>query len=115
MVEPDTGLITDTRLTPAAGAANSDAAIGIDLLAGDDTVAGPVQVLGDSVYGTGEALAALVKAGHLPVIKPWPLRPADPRRGEAGGQELDRTPSMAAKAAAMATPQRRVGARRGWG
>jgi hypothetical protein len=76
VVEPDTGLITDTRLTPAAGAPNSDAAIGVDLLAGDDTVAGPVQVLGDSAYGTGEALAALGRAGHLPVIKPWPLRPA---------------------------------------
>ena len=76
VVEPDTGLITDTRLTPAAGAANSDAAIGVDLLAGDDTVTGPVQVLGDSAYGTGEALDALDKAGHTPVIKPWPLRPA---------------------------------------
>jgi hypothetical protein len=76
VVEPDTGLVTDTRLTPAAGAANSDAAIGVDLLAGDDTVAGPVQVLADSAYGTGEALDALDKAGHTPVIKPWPLRPA---------------------------------------
>jgi Transposase DDE domain len=35
-----------------------------------------VQVLGDSAYGTGEALDALGRAGHLPVIKPWPLRPA---------------------------------------
>jgi hypothetical protein len=78
VVEPDTGLITDIRLTQAAGAANSDAAIGIDLLADDDTVTGPVQVLGDSAYGTGEALEALDKAGHLPVIKPWPLRPAVP-------------------------------------
>ena len=76
VVEPDTGLITDTRLTPAAGAANSDAAVGVDLLAGDATFAGPVQVLGDSAYGTGEALDALAGAGHTPVIKPWPLRPA---------------------------------------
>jgi hypothetical protein len=78
VVEPDTGLITDTRLTPAAGAAHSDAAVGVDLLAGDDTLAGPVQVLGDSAYGTGEALHALQEAGHTPVIKPWPLRPAVP-------------------------------------
>lgn len=35
-----------------------------------------MQVLGDSAYGTGEALDALDKAGHTPVIKPWPLRPA---------------------------------------
>ena len=59
VVEPDTGLITNTRLTPAAGAANSDAAVGVDLLADDDSIAGPVQVLGDSAYGTGDALAAL--------------------------------------------------------
>ena len=76
VVEPDTGLITDTRLTPAAGPANSDATIGLDLLAGDDTIAGPVQVLGDSAYGTGDALDALDESGHTPVIKPWPVRPA---------------------------------------
>jgi hypothetical protein len=84
VVEPDSGLITNTRLTPAAGPANSDAAVGIELLADDDTVAGPVQVLGDSAYGTGEALAALDRAGHTAVIKPWPLRPA-----VAGGFTVD--------------------------
>ncbi|UOY00886.1 IS1182 family transposase [Blastococcus sp. PRF04-17] len=78
VVEPDTGLITNTRLTRAAGAANTDAAVGVDLLAADDTIAWPVQVLGDSAYGTGEALAALAAAGHTPVIKPWPLKPAVP-------------------------------------
>lgn len=78
VVEPDTGLITDTALSQATGAANSDAAVGIALLAGDPTLAHgqPVEVLGDSAYGTGEALAALHEAGHEPVIKPWPLRPA---------------------------------------
>src|SRR5438270_2711828 len=84
VVEPDTGLITDTRLTPAAGPANSDAAVGIDLLAGDDSITGPVQVLADSAYGTGDALAALAHAGHTAVIKPWPLRPA-----VTGGFTLD--------------------------
>ena len=84
VVEPDTGLITATRLTGAAGAANSDAAVGIALLAADDSTTGPVEVLGDSAYGTGDALAALAAAGHLPVIKPWPLRPAVP-----GGFTLD--------------------------
>jgi hypothetical protein len=78
VVEPDTGLITATRLTAAAGQANSDATVGVALLAEDDSVAGPVEVLGDSAYGTGEALAALDRAGHRPVIKPWPLRPAVP-------------------------------------
>jgi hypothetical protein len=33
-------------------------------------------VLGDSAYGTGDALAAIERAGHTPIIKPWPLRPA---------------------------------------
>jgi hypothetical protein len=37
-----------------------------------------VQVLADSAYGTGDALAALHAAGHTPVVKPWPLRPAVP-------------------------------------
>jgi hypothetical protein len=84
VVEPDTGLITNTRLTPAAGAINSDATIGIALLVDDDSIGGPVQVLGDTAYGTGEALAALAAAGHTAVIKPWPLRPA-----VAGGFTLD--------------------------
>jgi transposase len=72
VVEPDTGIITDTALTPASGADNSDAAVGIDLLAGQDE---PVEVLGDSAYGSGEMLAAAEQAGHTPIIKPWPLRP----------------------------------------
>lgn len=75
VVEPDTGLITATQLTRAAGAANSEARIGLELLADDPTVTGPVQVLADSAYGTGEALAALQSAGHTAVIKPWLLRP----------------------------------------
>ncbi len=84
VVEPDTGLITAARLTAAAGAANSDATVGIALLAEDDSLAGPVQVLADSAYGTGDGLAALAAAGHTPVIKPWPQRPAVP-----GGFTID--------------------------
>jgi hypothetical protein len=84
VVEPDTGLITNTRLTPAAGADNTDAVVGQELLAADATVTGPVQVLGDSAYGTGDALATLQQAGHTAVIKPWPLRPVVP-----GGFTLD--------------------------
>jgi hypothetical protein len=84
VVEPDTGLITATRLTAAAGAANSDATVGVALLAEDDSATPPVQVLGDSAYGTGDALATLQQAGHIPVIKPWPLRAAIP-----GGFTLD--------------------------
>ena len=80
-VEPDTGLITGCALTPAAGPEHSDAAVGIELLAEEPD---PVEVLGDSAYGTGELLAALAEAGHTAVIKPWPLRPA-----VAGGFTLD--------------------------
>ena len=78
VVEPDTGLITNTRLTRAAGTDNTDAVVGVELLAEDATVTGPVEVLGDSAYGTGDALEALGKAGHTRVIKPWPMKPAVP-------------------------------------
>jgi Transposase DDE domain/Transposase domain (DUF772) len=74
-VEPDTGIITDCALTPASGADNSDAAVGADLLADEPA---PVQVLGDSAYGSGELLDTLQQAGHTAIIKPWPLRPAVP-------------------------------------
>jgi hypothetical protein len=84
VVEPDTGLITNTRLTRAAGSDNMDAVVGMELLADDATVAGPAEVLADSAYGTGDALAALAEAGHTALIKPWPLRPP-----VAGGFTLD--------------------------
>jgi hypothetical protein len=97
VVEPDTGLITAARLTKATGPDNSDAAVGSALLATDTTIQQPeqpeqpeqpgrsrVEVLADSAYGTGEALAALEAAGHSPVIKPWPIRPA-----VAGGFTID--------------------------
>ena len=77
------GIITDTALTPPAGPEHSDATVGIELLLHDPAGPGePVgfatgwEVLADSAYGTGEALAALQQAGHTPIIKPWPLRPA---------------------------------------
>jgi hypothetical protein len=86
VVEPDTGIVTDTALTPAAGPDNSDAAVGVALLLNaQDQPTGPTgptghgegwEVLADSAYGTGDALAALHTAGHNPIIKPWPGRPA---------------------------------------
>ena len=76
--------MTGCELTKAAGAAAADGATGIRLLAADDTITsytnsgenceGPVQVLGDSAYGTGDALAAITGAGHVPLVKPWVLR-----------------------------------------
>jgi hypothetical protein len=83
-VEPDTGLMLECALTRAGGPDTGDAVVGVALLADDDTIDGPVEVFGDSAYGTGEALHTLDRAGHTPVIKPWPLRPAVP-----GGFTLD--------------------------
>jgi hypothetical protein len=81
VVEPDTGIVTDTTLTQAAGPDNSDAAVGIGLLADAEE---QFEVLGDSAYGTGEMLDAAQTGGHTPIIKPWPLRPA-----VVGGFTLD--------------------------
>lgn len=100
VVEPTTGLFTATKLTKAAGPQSADGTVGTDLLATDTTLTPehteedeaavatdgqefparqiPVEVLADSAYGTGEALAALDEAGHTAIIKPWPLRPAVP-------------------------------------
>jgi len=85
VVEPDTGLITDTELTKASGADSSDAAIGRRLLGLDNSTeahacehasveAGRFEVLADSAYASGAMLAALQAAGHRAVIKPWPLK-----------------------------------------
>ena len=56
------------------------------LLAADDTLTAdqPVQVLGDSAYGTGDTLAAITTAGHVPLVKPWPIKAS-----VAGGFTVD--------------------------
>lgn len=77
-VRPDTGIIIDIALAAAAGADNSDAAVGVDLLLSteQDGQGERWEVLADSAYGTGDALGAIERAGHAPIIKPWPLHPA---------------------------------------
>jgi len=70
-VEPDTGLVTACALRQASGVENHEAAVGLELLAGEDP---GLEVLGDSAYGTAEARLALADAGHDAVIKPPPLR-----------------------------------------
>jgi hypothetical protein len=94
VVEPDTGIITDTRLTPAAGSDNSDATIGVELLLPDQPHADQLgtdrpsidqpgaqqpgaqgfgsgwEVLADSAYAIGDALADITRAGHTPIINP---------------------------------------------
>ncbi|KAE8762466.1 transposase [Georgenia thermotolerans] len=82
-------LATDTTLMPAptehpehaggaAGAAEAEDAPTAATGEKVPTRQVPVEVLADSAYGTGEALAALQAAGHTAIIKPWPLRPAVP-------------------------------------
>jgi DDE family transposase/transposase-like protein DUF772 len=93
--DPGTGIITDEKLTGAAGAGNSDAAVAAEFVAaeaagGDDTASsaggddgegadaggGQLTWYADSAYGTGDLRAAIAGAGHQAVIKPWPLLPA---------------------------------------
>lgn len=85
VIEPDTALVTAAALTKAAGTENSDHARGVELIAADTSIGDqPVQVLGDSAYGSGDMLAALEAAGHEAVIKPMPLNRAVP-----GGFTID--------------------------
>ncbi|MEV0284781.1 IS1182 family transposase [Kribbella sp. NPDC050820] len=79
-VEPETGIVTAAELTKASGTDAADGATGVRLLAADPTLTGeqPVDVLGDSAYGTGDALKAITDAGHTPMVKPWPTKPAVP-------------------------------------
>jgi len=87
--DPETGIITDEKLTGAAGAQNSDAAVAAEFVAaeaaaggtgGDDSdhdgAGGQLGWYADSAYGTGDLRAAIAAAGHRAVIKPWPLLPA---------------------------------------
>ena len=88
--DPETGIITDEKLTRAAGTENSDPAVAEEVLAaeaaGEDTrrsgAAGetgpgggdPLTWYGDSAYGTGDLRGAIKDAGHRAVIKPKPLQ-----------------------------------------
>ena len=103
--DPETGIITDEKLTRAAGEENSDPAVAAEFLAaetgasagaadepasgtGGQDSAGPAGTAGsggdqdeppawygDSAYGTGDLRGAIADAGHTAVIKPKPLRP----------------------------------------
>jgi IS5 family transposase len=66
-VEPETGLITATALTPANA---GDGPTGIELLTGEEP---GLQVLADSAYGSGAVRVALDEAGHSAAIKAIPL------------------------------------------
>lgn len=71
--EPQTAIITDEALTPAAGADNSDAAVAENFLGAETE---PRQWYGDSAYGTGDLRGAIQDAGHAAVIKPGPVKAA---------------------------------------
>ena len=88
-VEPETGITTACEFTKASGVGAADGATGIRLLEKDTTLAELDQdetadVLGDSAYGTGDALEAIIGAGHVPLVKPGPLKATVP-----GGFTLD--------------------------
>jgi hypothetical protein len=86
--DPETGIITDEKLTKAAGTQNSDPAVAEEFVAaetgtGDEAGGGPaggpgangdLSWYGDSAYGTGDLRDAIGKAGHRAVIKPKPLQ-----------------------------------------
>jgi hypothetical protein len=97
--DPETGIITDEKLTRACGEENSDPAVAAEFLAaqtggpGGDAPArrdgaaagdGVLAWYGDSAYGTGELRDAITAAGHRAVIKPKPVLPAIP-----GGFTID--------------------------
>ena len=77
-IEPETGLVTATKLTPANA---PDGPVGVELLTGETP---GLEVLADGAYGSGETLHAFSSAGHRRAIKPWPTSPAVP-----GGFERD--------------------------
>jgi IS5 family transposase len=87
-VEPDTGLVTACAISKASGADSSDANVGVGLLTEETE---PLQVLGDSAYGSGTARAALGEAGHTAVIKAIPLRAAVPGGFTADDFTIDTT------------------------
>lgn len=70
--EPETGIITDVAITPGN---TPDAEAALDLLS---TETEPVDVLGDTAYGSGRLRAKLNALGHDATIKPIPLRSAVP-------------------------------------
>jgi hypothetical protein len=94
--DPETGIITDEKLTKASDEDNSDPAVAQEFLAaetgqqdrgpagpeppgaaGHDSAGGggePLAWYGDSAYGTGDLRGAIADAGHAAVIKPKSLQ-----------------------------------------
>jgi len=95
---PQTGIITDEKLTKASGEDNSDPAVAAEFLTaghaspgerGPDVAGGapgrpPLSWYADSAYGTGDLRDTIRQAGDAALIKPKPLAPA-----VEGGLTLD--------------------------
>ena len=71
-LEPDTGIVTSAKITPAN---TPDGPAGLALM--DDEPEG-LEVLADSAYGSGTTRTWLKEKGHRLVIKPMPSHPAVP-------------------------------------
>ena len=78
--DPQTGIITDEKLTGASGEQNADPAVAEEFVAGEapggDGEDGALAWYGDSAYGTGELRDAIGRVRHQAVIKPKPVQPA---------------------------------------
>jgi IS5 family transposase len=72
LLEPDTGIVTAAKITPAN---TPDGPAGVELM---DTEPLSLEVLADSAYGSGATRTELRKKGHRLVIKPMPSHPAVP-------------------------------------
>ena len=68
-VEPDTGIVTALKITPAN---HPDGPVGVELM--EDEPDG-LEVLADSAYGSGKTRSELHEHHHRLVIKPLPSRP----------------------------------------
>ncbi len=103
-VEPETGLVTATALTPANA---PDGSTGVALLEGE----APAQVLADGAYGSGGTLSALREAGHTLAVKPFPTHSAVPggfTRDDFVVDEAGGTVTCPAGQVATITPRRHV-------
>jgi len=70
--EPDTGIITGVKVTPAN---HPDGPVGVALMEAEPD---GLEVLADSAYGSGVTRRELASHGHHLVIKPLPSRPTIP-------------------------------------
>jgi hypothetical protein len=79
--DPETGIITDEKLTRAAGEDNCEPAVAGEFVAAGTgsggeapRAGGQISWYGDSAYGTGGLRDAIATAGHRAVIKAKPLQ-----------------------------------------